>query len=188
MNITTNAYIRAQREPFAAELKDHITANLVVGMLCTEDAHNPLPVLESLFNRTLFVRTHDPKRTLAQMITGGFYGPYNRGEYPLALVRVSYLPALQAKFNDAIDAALAGSNVINGFTDQGLLTDPNGWRTPRMWINGEVFNDWAGGPGGHPGAIAWRQNFLAKAAAAIPKVATPQADGGLTNIDNDRAD
>jgi hypothetical protein len=165
MKITTNSFIRAQRATFVEELKDHTTANLIVGMLYTEDAANPLPVLESLFNRTLFVRSHDPKRTLAQMITGGFYGPYNRGKYPDALAHVARSPILQAKFNDAIDAALAGSNVIHGYTDQGLPTDPNGWRTPRMWINGEVFNDWAGGPGGHAGAMAWRERFLAAASS-----------------------
>ena len=166
MKITTNSYIRDQRAPFAEEMKDHATANLVVGMLYTEDAANPLPVIESLFNRTLYVRTRDPKRTLAQMITGGFYGPYNRGKYPDALARVARSAILKAKFNNAIDAALAGSNVINGYTDQGLPTDPNGWRTPRMWINGEVFNDWGGGPGGHDGAEVWRTSFLAKAAEA----------------------
>jgi hypothetical protein len=160
---TVNAYIQKIRAPFAEELKDPVTAHLVVGMMVTEDDANPIPVLESLFNRTLYVRSHGKNVSLVDMITSGFYGPYNRHKYPNALAEVAGSPHLQMVLNDAINQVLAGSNIIQGYTDQGLPTDPNGWRTPRMWIHGEVFNDWAGGPGGPAGAEAWRQDFLAKA-------------------------
>lgn len=176
-----NPYIQSLRKPFAQDLKDPHVANLIVAMMFTEDAANPVPVLESLFNRTCYVRTVVPGRTLAQMITGGFYGPYNRGEYPAALRHVGSSPSMQKILNNAIDTVLGGSNIIQGYTDQGLPTDPNGQRKPRMWIHGEVFNDWGGGPGGHDGAERWRQDFLAKANAEVPITS-------LNFIDNDRAD
>ena len=129
----TNPYIKTLRAPFADEIKDPVTAHLVVGMMVTEDDRNPLPVLESLFNRTCYVRSHGLKKSLVAMITGGFYGPYNRHKYPSALATVASSPVLRARLNDAIDQALAGSNMINGYTDQGLPTDPNGGRQPRIY-------------------------------------------------------
>jgi peptidoglycan hydrolase-like protein with peptidoglycan-binding domain len=163
----SNSYIARLREEFADEIKhDPYVANLILAMMITEDAVHPLSVLESLFNRTNYVNAGGWKRTLAQMITGGFYGPYNRREYPRALAEMRMSPVLQVRLNKALDDALAGSNSIEGYTDQGLPTDPNGRRLPQMRIGGDVFNDWAGGPGGAKGAEAWRQDFLSQAFAA----------------------
>jgi hypothetical protein len=160
----SNSYIASIRAKFAEEIKDDpYVANLVIAMMVTEDALHPQPVLEALFNRTDYVNSHGWDRTLTQMITGGFYGPYNRHQYPRALAEIRMSPVLQRRLNDAIDAVLAGSNLIEGYTDQGLPTDPNGWRKPQMSLGGNIFNDWAGGPDGHSGAEAWRQKFLAYA-------------------------
>jgi hypothetical protein len=158
-----NPYISSIRQKFAEEMKDPYVANLIVAMMVTEDALHPQPVLESLFNRTSYVNSSGWNKTLTQMIVGGFYGPYNRHMYPQALAEVRMSPALQNRLNTAIDEVLAGSNLILGYTDQGLPTDPNGWRKPQMRIGGDVFNDWEGGPGGHAGAERWRQDFLSKA-------------------------
>jgi len=177
---TGNPYIQSLRASFAEELKDPTTANLVVAMMFTEDAANPVPVLESLFNRTCYVRWDGWKRTLAQMITTGFYGPYNRQEYPAALRHVASSPTMEARLNSAINEVLGGSNIIQGYTDQGLPTDPNGQRKPRLWINGEVFNDWGGGPGGHDAAEAWRQSFLTKANAEVPIAALSKPNPTVT--------
>ena len=72
----------------------------------------------------------------------------------------------------AIATVMAGSDLIHGFTDQGLPTDTRTTTAqhPEMIGNpgGNIFNDWGGGPGGHDGAEAWRQSFESAAAKAAP--------------------
>lgn len=159
-----NTYIKAQRAKFAQQLSDPAVKLQVEAMLASEDAANPLPVIESLFNRCDYAG-----KTLLQMLHSGFYGPINRGKLPAFESLIEHNPHLKARMDAAINAALDGSNVIQGYTDQGLPTDPNG-RWPGLHIHGEVFNDWGGGPGGHVGAKAWRQKFMSAAAqaAAVP--------------------
>ena len=155
-----NAYIKACRAKFAAQLLDPMVKSQVEAMLASEDAADPLPVVESLFNRCDYAG-----KTIMQMLHSGFYGPINRGRLPSFEHLVSHNPHLKARIDAAIHQALEGSNVIQGYTDQGLPTDPNG-RWPGMHIHGEVFNDWGGGPGGHAGAKAWREKFMAEAQKA----------------------
>ena len=154
-----NAYIKNRRAKFADQLGEPRTKLQVEAMLASEDAAHPLPVVESLFNRCDY-----SGKTLMQMLHSGFYGPINRGKLPAFENLIEHNPHLKARMDAAINAALEGSNIIQGYTDQGLPTDPNG-RWPGMHINGEVFNDWGGGPGGHAGAKAWREKFMAAAAA-----------------------
>ena len=103
-----------------------------------------------------------------QMIASGFYGPYDRGEYPTFINRIRGSQAIVSELNTAIETAMAGSDTIHGYTDQGLPSDPNGQHQPQISIGGNIFNDWGGGPGGHAGAAAWRQKFEASAMAPTP--------------------
>lgn len=163
-----NLYIAQQRAQFAAQIADPATRDQVCAMMITEDAADPVPCLESLLNRIVYCNSCGWKQTVLAMIHSGFYGPYNRGMYPRTIRQLHASPALQAKMDAAIATVMAGSDLIHGFTDQGLPTDPNGQRQPQMRLGGNIFNDWGGGPGGHNGAETWRQGFEAAAAGVAP--------------------
>jgi hypothetical protein len=148
-------------------------------MMVSEDESNPIPVLESLVNRTLFLKSHNISRTLHQMLHSGFYGPINRGRLPHFVNEVRNDVKLRQKMYSAIDTVLAGSDFIRGHTDQGLPSDPGGkfeMAHSHVMIGGEVFGDWGGGPGSYAGAATWRQAFEAKAYAS-PPVPGPDQDG-----------
>lgn len=162
--VNGNAYIAARRARFAQELKDPNTRLQFAAMMLSEDAKNPIPVAELAMNRSDYAH-----KTLMQMLYSRFYGPINRGQLPSFIARLQRDPKLMAKMNAAINSVLGGSNVLEGLTDQGLLSDPNGrWGAAHThkWIGGELFTDWGGGPGGHAGAIRWRQEFMARVMAA----------------------
>jgi hypothetical protein len=159
MTAAGNPYIAQQRAQFAGALADPATHDQVCAMMVTEDDVNPAPCLESLLNRILYCNSNGQSRTIISMLHGGFYGPYNRGMYPRTIVQLRENPRLQARMDAAIATVMAGSDLIHGFTDQGLPTDPNGMRKPQTRLGGNIFNDWGGGPGGHDGAEAWRQTF-----------------------------
>lgn len=169
-----NPYIAQRRQQFAAELADPSVHDEVCAMMITEDGANPVPCLESLLNRTDYVRSAaHPAMTIRAMLHGGFYGPYNRGMYPRTILQLHADPHLQARMEAAIETVFAGSNIIEGYTDQGLPTDPNGRRLPHLVIGGNVFNDWGGGPGGWTAAEAWRQAFQAEALPHEPPPPPP---------------
>jgi putative peptidoglycan binding protein len=178
----TNPYIAQQRTQFVKDLVDPTTHDQVCAMMITEDAAHPVPCLESLLNRILYCNSRGWKQTILSMLHSGFYGPYNRGMYPRTIRQLQANPALQAKMDAAIATVMAGSDLIHGFTDQGLPTDPNGQRQPQMRLGGNIFNDWGGGPGGHDGAEAWRQVFEAAAAKVAPPAPGPVA--GMHTTDN----
>lgn len=180
-NVTGNAYVAAARARFAAELKDPQKRMQFAGMLLSEGT--ALPTAESAMNRSLYKGT-----SLMQMLHSGFYGPINRGQLPAFMRRLQNNPALMAKMNRAINAALGGSDTIHGATDQGMLSDPNGrWPGGRTMIGGQVFNDWGGGPGGHAGAARWRQEFERRAAANAvtnaDRAAVNGAAGGVARVE-----
>lgn len=178
----TNPYIAEQRAQFAKDMADPTTHDQVCAMMVTEDSTHPTPCLESLLNRILYCNSRGWKQTVLSMLHSGFYGPYNRGMYPRTIRQLRTNAPLQARMDAAIATVMAGSNLIHGFTDQGLPTDPNGQRQPQMRLGGNIFNDWGGGPGGHNGAEAWRQAFVAAAAKAEP--AGTSAVAGLYTTDN----
>ena len=179
----SNPYIAQQRAQFAKDLADPVIHDQVCAMMATEDGAHPVPCLESLLNRILYCNSNGWKQTIISMLHSGFYGPYNRGAYPRTIRQLHASPSLQARMDAAIAAVMAGSDLIHGFTDQGLPTDPNGQRQPQMRLGGNIFNDWGGGPGGHNGAEAWRQAFEAAAAKTAP--ASAQAPTvGLYTTDN----
>ncbi len=152
-----SAYLSARRQRFAQEMRDNPgLRDQVAGMLLTEGAGDPVPVAESLMNRLDYAGG-----SIHGALHSGFYGPINRGELPAAMEHLRRDQALNARMNRAIDAALNGSNIIRGATDQGLPTDPNGrWQGGRMTRGGNVFNDWGSGPGGHEGSRAYRENLM----------------------------
>lgn len=164
-----NLWIAQQRAVFADEMNDPAVHWLIDEMMETEDAANPVPVLESLLNRALMLRSYGENKTLVQMIEGGFYGPYNRHEYPAAQRELSRSPALKNRMDDAIATVMAGSDIILGHTDQGLPSDPGGryeMAHSHVMINGEVFGDWGGGKG-YVASAAWRAVFEKNANMAL---------------------
>jgi hypothetical protein len=164
-----NAYIAQQRAPFKDELTNQPTRNEIAAMMVSEDENNPVPVLESLVNRALFLASHGIHHSLHQMLHSGFYGPINRGKLPHFVAAIQNDARLRSKMYAAIDTVLAGSDFIRGHTDQGLPSDPGGkfeMAHSHIMIGGEVFGDWGGGPGSYAGAATWRTAFEAKAYAA----------------------
>jgi chaperonin cofactor prefoldin len=160
-------FLSQQRQSFMNELSDPAVRQRVAGMAVTEGQLDPTPVIESLANRYGYVNADRARRglpplTVDQMLSGGFYGPINRGELPGAVRQLQGNPELAARMENAIRQVGAGSNTIRGATDQGLPTDPNGmWPGGRMTRGGNIFNDWGGGPGGHAGAQTYREFLMA---------------------------
>jgi peptidoglycan hydrolase-like protein with peptidoglycan-binding domain len=172
-----NPWIAQQRAVFADEVAAHKTE--IAGMLISEG--DALQTCEALLNRCCLMRANGhPNYTIMQMLHSGFYGPINRQGLPHWAAVAGYSKQLPTLFK-AIDTAMAGSDTIEGYTDQGLPSDPNGWRTPRLVFGGNVYNDWDGGGVGHVKAEAWRQWFensaLQAALAVVIDGETMVADG-----------
>jgi hypothetical protein len=153
----SNGWIAKERAQFQAELDDRNVWLQVAGMLLSEGDYQP--TLESLLNRTSYLRSHGMKRTIVQMLHSGFYGPINRGKLPSFIYAVRHSPHLVDEMDTIIKRVMAGSDMIHGYTDQGLPSDPNGRHQPQLRIGGNVYNDWGGGPMSHAGAEAWREAF-----------------------------
>lgn len=168
-------FLRRERQGFMEQLQDPAVRQRVAGMALLEDARNPTSAVESLANRFGYVNSERAKQglppvTVDQMLSSGFYGPINRGQLPGAISRLENNPGLNSRMNEAIDRVGAGSNLIRGFTDQGLPSDPNGWRQPQMSLGtGNIFNDWNGGgrlgAGDYRNAAAYRERLQAGVAA-----------------------
>lgn len=150
-----SAFMAKRRERFAEEAKDPAVRERLMAMMQSEGT--PQLSLESLANRMDY-----SGRTLSAGLTPAFYGPMRNGKFNAALAAIRNDPKLRAKYDRMIDNVLVkGNNVLEGRTDQGMPSDPNGmwgYGTP-LWkkIGGNVFTDWGGGPGGHAGAARYRE-------------------------------
>jgi hypothetical protein len=151
----SSAYLRNERR----WIKDELDANprlkrFLAGVLTHEEsAGKRTEVAESLFNRLNALRRTHPDITLSDYLKGKygqFYGPVQRGE-----INESYLRNQVDRYgNDyhEMDKALAGSNLVRGFTDQGSRGDPNfseEVRSGQYVVNrqsGEVYGDHPGTP------------------------------------------
>ncbi len=183
-------FLRRERQAFADQLSDPGVRQRVMGMAHLEDGRNPTSAIESLANRFGYVNSERAKKglppvTVDQMLNSGFYGPINRGGLPGAVGAINSNPALAAKYGRAVDNVIGGSNTIQGFTDQGLPTDPNGWRHPQISLGtGNIFNDWNGGgrlgAGDHRNAAAYREYLMRGVAAEQAARAGARATPGLT--------
>jgi hypothetical protein len=112
-------------------------------------------------------------------IGGGksFYGPVRSGAINDHLAKMDD-PKFAERMNFLIDAALDGSNVTKGHTDQGSRGDPNYDRGGiGVNINGERFNHW-----GYPGAVQFQQDLMKGYADADSK-STQVASLGTTATD-----
>ena len=194
-------FLQQQRQGFAKELSDPAVRKAVAGMAMLEGGKDPVPVVEALANRYGYVNEERAKRglppmTVRDMLGGGFYGPINRGQLPGAVAQLEQNAKLSAKMNSAIDAVIGGSNTIRGFTDQGLPSDPNGFRQPQIARGGNVFPDWNGGPGGFRAAAAYREKLMAgvasesfsqdnkKSAIAVHPVLPPSSSAAGRSFEN----
>lgn len=195
-SVTGSAFLQQQRAGFAAEMQNPSTRRDVAAMAILEGAKDPTRVVESLANRIGFVNNERAKKglppiTVEQMLHGGFYGPINRGELPGAVAQLQSNTKLSARINSAIDSVVGGSNLLRGFTDQGLPTDPNGWRLPHIFTGGNVFNDWNGGAmfgvGGASASAAYRQQLMAgvaREASAAPSAVASSSQGSLPSSES----
>ncbi|MDN4982375.1 hypothetical protein QY049_03945 [Bradyrhizobium sp. WYCCWR 13022] len=151
-------YLRARRKPFMDEINSNPgLKDEVRGMLLTEGT--PKHTMESLLNRMDYERSMGGNiKSVRRMLHSGFYGPINHGKLAGAIARIRRDPKLKARLDKAMQDAF-GSNDLEGATDQGMKTDPNGrWRGGyKDFGGGNIFNDWGGGPGGHSVARRFRE-------------------------------
>ena len=182
---TGNAFLASQRAPFAKELEENPETRKLLGAVISSENPGAGPaVAESLMNRTAMVNQARAKRglpplTLRDMIVGhpsigggkSFYNPIRNRSINAHLQKMND-PKFAAQMNRRTDAALAGSNTIEGYTDQGSKGDPN-YEAGGIGINinKERFNDW-----GYPGSRQWRERQQAQ----VRKSATTAAEKGPT--------
>jgi hypothetical protein len=178
-----NPQLATQRAPFANELKSNPALKKQLAALV--DLENPdagTAVVESLMNRMV-----KNGGTIASGIGGGsesFYGPVRRGSVDARLAELEHDPAKMAARMRQIDQALAGSNIIKGYTDQGSKNDPN-YETGGAGINiaGERFNYHGGDT---PENREWRAKHQAELGTQVatgPAVtATDATQGGLPGV------
>ena len=192
----TSEHYRKMREPFANELKDPATRQLVRAIISAENPGAGSAVAESLMNRTAMVNEKRvaqglPPLTLKSMIQGdasigggkSFYGPVRTGAVNDHLARVNADKNYAAKLDSYIEGALGGSDTIKGHTDQGSKGDPNYEKGGiGVNINGERFNDW-----GYGGSREWREKNQALAGSSGPTPLDPTPNVGSGQKDYDDA-
>jgi hypothetical protein len=120
--------------------RDPATKQLMMQMMATEGGG--AATVESLMNRTAMIRQKIPGYGIKDELKSGFYGPINSGKAQ----RRNISPAEAGKFQQDIDKVVGGSNIIQGRTNQGMITDPGANAPGRVKVPGssEVYNYWSG--------------------------------------------
>jgi hypothetical protein len=152
-SLTGSAYLRSERARYGKEfdanpaLKERLAALV--------DLENPkagVAVVESVMNRMNIPGVHGSMAKGLALGPKSFYGPgRNPGMVEARLAQLKRTGRLAERMKQ-IDAALGGSDQIQGYTDQGSRNDPN-YNAGGIGINinRERFNDW-----GVPGSRAYR--------------------------------
>jgi hypothetical protein len=134
-----NSYLAQQRAPIFDEIARNPGLRTWLASIADHElSGNPLPVLESLFNRA-----EQSHKSLERLTSEGegFYGPATaKGGYK---VQNAINAGLPQNVIDATNAALAqiraGSNVTRGATDQGMINEiKSPWK---INVGGEYFGD-----------------------------------------------
>jgi hypothetical protein len=157
-------YLATERAKFKPELKDDNFRLELAAIASLEHESDPIGPLESLMNRAnafpVGRGTLRERMFWANQQGNTFYSPINHGLLGPRMQQLRSDPARFARMNAAIEAALGGSNVLEGATDQGGPNDPNAnWPGGLKIRQGEHYNDWgSGGEGGHARARSYREN------------------------------
>jgi hypothetical protein len=167
------ASIAAQRAPLMDEVnKDPATKKLLMQMMATEGGG--AATVESLFNRVSMIRQKVPGYSIKDELNSRFYGPLRRGDRP----DISTTQA--AGFQKTIDEVAAGSNLIQGRTNQGLPTDPGAGAPGRVQAPGstDVYNYWSGERGGVGFGVEDSARFAQQQANMVANAKPQNTPGG----------
>lgn len=137
------AKVQAERADIVKDLMRPEMRNLVSATLSTEasSAFGQKNVLEAMVNRAVAYKAAGKYKGMEQMIKGGFYGPYNRGETG-AVMRRGLSDARSEQVKSMIEE-MSSRNVLHGMTDQGMINEIKGYKEN---IGGEYFGGMAGLP------------------------------------------
>jgi hypothetical protein len=119
-----------------ADLSRPELRNLVSATLATEQggAEGQKDVLEAMVNRAVAYKRAGKYQGMEQMIKGGFYGPYNRGE--TAAVMAKGLSDQRSEQVKSMIAEISTRNALRGMTDQGMINEIKGQKAN---IGGEYY-------------------------------------------------
>jgi hypothetical protein len=104
------------------ELRNLISATLATEAAGAEDQKN---VLESLTNRLVAQKRAGNYGGVEAAITGGFYGPYNRGQTSAVMAK-GLSDARYQQVGQMLNEVAAGRNALGGLTDQGMVNEIKG--------------------------------------------------------------
>jgi hypothetical protein len=179
----TYASIAAQRAPMMDEVnKDPATKKLLMQMMSTEGGG--AATVEALFNRVAMIRQKVPGYSIKDELNSRFYGPLRSGARP------EISEAQAAQYQQTLDQVGAGSNIIQGRTNQGMASDSGANAPGRIPVPGssEVYNYWSGERGGvgfGTGAsqqFAEQQQQLAAQSQPAPALTAPPPPAGGPSI------
>jgi hypothetical protein len=162
------AKVTAERAAIVADMMRPENRNLISATLANESdtAEGQKNVLEALTNRA--VEQH--QSSVAAMIKGGFYGPWNRGE--TSRVMAKGLTDARSQQVAGMISEMQTRNVLRGMTDQGMVNEIQGYKEN---IGGEYF----GFMGGHAPHIAAYEESKKAAAGGAPPLIARHAAGGI---------
>jgi hypothetical protein len=116
-----------ERADIVKELQTPEMQKLVAATLSTEagTVEDQKNVLEAFVNRMAAQKAAGTYKGAAAGITGGFYGPYNRGETQRVMEAGISAARLQ-QTQDIISDIAAGRSALGGRTDQGMINEIQG--------------------------------------------------------------